>query len=172
MKGAGTLAATRLETTLTLAGSALILALAARLFWAVVAPLGPVGAWRATPTVAAQADPAFDAFYRLSSAAGPATVTALALKLYGVRLDQAMGRGSAIIATPDGMQSSFAVGDEVMPGVTLKAVAIDHAVLDRAGAEETLFIDQSVPVVAPGPLIAPTAPPAAPTAPATAVPTS
>lgn len=162
------MAATRLETTLTIAGAALIIALSARLFWALVEPLGPVGAWRTTPTVVAQSDPAFDPFYRLSGAAGPATVTALALKLYGVRLDQAMGRGSAIIATPDGVQSSFAVGDEVMPGVRLKAVAIDHAVLDRAGAEETLFIDQSVPVAAPVPPVPPATPATAPTVPSTA----
>src|SRR3546814_6656978 len=41
------------------------------------------------------------------------------------------------------MQSSFAVGDAILPGVVLKAVAFDHVSIDRGGAEEQIFIDQS-----------------------------
>ena len=40
-------------------------------------------------------------------------------RFYGIRQDQASGRGAAIIATPDGLQRSFAVGEEIVPGVTL-----------------------------------------------------
>ena len=66
--------------------------------------------------------------------AGPAVVTSLNLKLYGVREDRATGRGSAIIALPDGRQLSFAVGEEIMPGVALAAVGFDNVTIDRGGA--------------------------------------
>jgi general secretion pathway protein C len=141
------------------------------LFWALFKPLGPVGRWQASRGTVVVADPnlltRFDPFFRLSGG-GPATVTSLALKLFGIRVDQAMGRGSAIIATPDGVQSSYAVGDEIVPGVKLKSVAFDHIVLDRGGADEQLFLDQSVaaPVAgAPGAPGAPAqSPPGAPAA--------
>src|SRR3546814_9047003 len=69
-------------------------------------------------------------------------VTSLALQVYGIRLNEGSGLGSAIIETPDGMQSSFAVGDAILPGVVLKAVAFDHVSIDRGGAEEQIFIDR------------------------------
>jgi general secretion pathway protein C len=120
----------------------------ARLIWIAVAPLGPVGDWKAATGIRASSDDAiltkFDPFFRGVGATGPAVVTGLAIKLFGVRVDQAMGRGSAIIATPDGVQSSYAVGDEIMPGVTLKAVTFEGVTIDRGGAEEQVFLDQSV----------------------------
>lgn len=123
----------------------------ARLFWVVVAPIDPVGNWRAPLVIvppAGNAVSAFDPFFRLSAGSGEIAVTSLSLKLFGVRLDQATGRGSAIIATPDGVQSSFAVGDEIMPGVTLKQVSADSATITRDGSDEQLFLDQSVPASA------------------------
>ena len=128
----------------------------ARLFWASFAPIGPIGDWRpamtrsgATPGMPSQG---FDPFFRLGEASGPAIVTSLSIKLFGIRVDSATGRGSAIIATPDGIQSSFAVGDEIMPGVTLKQVAFDGVTIERGGVLEQIFLDQSVvaPVVSPG----------------------
>lgn len=119
----------------------------ARLTWALVTPVGPLGDWRpATPAVAglpADALASFDPFFRLGAPAGPATVTSLQLTLFGTRIDEAQGGGSAIIAGPDGVQNSVAVGQEVAPGVRLKAVAFDHVTLDRGGADEDLFLDQS-----------------------------
>ena len=88
---------------------------------------------------------AFDPFFRLDGAAGPAVVTSLNLKLYGVREDRATGRGSAIIALPDGRQLSFAVGEEIMPGVTLTAVGFDNVTISRGGMAEQIFLDQSPP---------------------------
>jgi general secretion pathway protein C len=138
--------------------AALIIALAvqcARLVWAGFAPLGPVGNYTVGGTATA-VDPAVlqrtDPFFRAGAATTSAVVTSLPVKLFGVRLDQATGRGSAIIATPDGVQSSFAVGDEIMPGITLKAVAIDNVTIDRGGVAEQLFLDQSkaAPVAQPG----------------------
>lgn len=127
---------------------ALLALQAARLVYAVVTPVGPVGDWRATPA-AAPASPSvlriFDPFFRLSDSGAPAVVTALDLKLFGIRSDQASGRGSAIIGLPDGTQASYAVGDEILPGVTLKAVAFDVVTIDRGGAKEQIFLDQSAP---------------------------
>lgn len=120
----------------------------ARLVWMLLVPVGPVGDWRATGNaVAAPADStvlsAFDPFFRLDAQQGPATVSALNLRLYGVREDRASGRGSAIVALPDGRQLSFAVGEEIMPGVTLSAVGFDNVTITHNGAAEQLFLDQS-----------------------------
>ena len=127
---------------------ALLATQAARLIWALATPVGPVGEWRPpTPAVSglpADALASFDPFFRLEApAAGPATVTSLQLTLFGTRIDEAQGGGSAILAGPDGVQRSVAVGEEVAPGVRLKAVAFDHVTLDRGGADEDLFLDQS-----------------------------
>ncbi len=156
----------------------------ARLVWTIATPVGPIGDWR--PESASR--PAgqfgllgsFDPFFRLNNQAGPVVVTSLNLTLHGIRQDEASGRGSAIIATPDGLQRSFAVGEEIVPGVTLTAVAFDSVTISRGGVAEQLFMDQSPPaqvVGPPGPPAAgqpgappivpvPAAPSAAPAAPA------
>jgi len=125
---------------------ALIAIFAARLLWAVVTPLGPIGDWKAQ-RAQVSGDPGvwarFDPFNRLGGAAGPAVVTSLTIQLFGVRLDGATGQGSAIMAGPDGVQQSFAVGDEIVAGVKLKAVRLDGVTLDRGGAEEQVYLDQS-----------------------------
>lgn len=127
----------------------LLLVQVARLAWALVSPIGPLGDWRPAAPMAREAAAGvlagFDPFFRLDRPAAPAAgvVTNLQLALFGTRLDDATGRGSAIIATPDGVQKSYAVGDEIVPGVKLKEVAFDHVTLDRGGAAEDLFIDQS-----------------------------
>ena len=117
------------------------------LFWVFVRPYGPVGRWTAIAPAPRPSDygvlTQVDPFFR-AGATGPAAVTALPLKLFGVRVDEATGRGSAIIATPDGVQTSYGIGDEIMPGVRLRAVAFDNVTIDRGGTAEQLFIDQSV----------------------------
>lgn len=120
----------------------------ARLAWVMVTPVAPLGEWRpAGPTIPmAPADVlrGADPFYRGGDPDGaPAVVTSLHLTLYGTRINEATGRGSAILAGPDGVQKSVAVGEEVAPGVVLKEVAFDHVTLDRGGAREDLFLDQS-----------------------------
>ncbi len=142
---------------------------AARLVWAVVTPVGPAGPWEGrqaeilSPAARQALFAGFDPFFRAEAPqAGNAVVTSLALTLYGIRLNEGSGLGSAIIAAPDGIQNSVAVGEEIMPGVILKAVAFDHVVIDRGGVEEQLFIDQSQP--------APEAAPADTGAPASAAP--
>ena len=119
----------------------------ARLGWTIVTPVGPIGNWkvpaslRAVPPTGPALD--FDPFFRIAAQSGPVVVTSLNLQLFGVREDAATGRGSAIIATPDGKQSSFAVGEEIVPGVRLKSVEHDSVTIERGGTTEQLFMDQS-----------------------------
>ena len=137
-----------------------------RLLWTLLTPLSPLGAWQ--PQAAVIASPAerralfssFDPFFR-GNAQGPAstTVTSAGLTLFGINLNEATGGGSAIIAGEDGIQTSYAVGDEIAPGLKLAGIAFDHVLLDRGGARESLFLDQSgeAPVANPAmPLPAPT----------------
>jgi len=129
----------------------------ARLLWAVLTPVGSFGPWEGRqaqfPTLAERQSlfSSFDPFYRRGSqqAASGGVVTSLALTVYGIRLNEGSGLGSAIVAGPDGVQNSFAVGEEILPGVVLKAVAFDHITIDRGGAEEQVFLDQSQPASAP-----------------------
>ncbi|MDB5724798.1 MAG: hypothetical protein JWQ16_1552 [Novosphingobium sp.] len=145
--------------------AALIVVLAvqcARLFWLFAAPVGPIGDWQiapATDLAGRKVLTTVDPFFRASGRPGPGTVTSLPLKLYGVRLDEATGRGSAIIATPDGVQLSYAVDDAIMPGIRLKSVARDNVTLDRGGIAEQLYLDQSVPVAVAQPKVVPTGSP-------------
>lgn len=123
----------------------------ARLAWATITPVGPVGEWKVPDLLGGQAVPSlalgeFDPFFRNAGpAAAAVVVTSLPVQLFGVRVDRATGRDSAILSTPDGVQSSYAVGDTIMPGVTLAAVREDGVTLSRGGTREQLFLDQSVP---------------------------
>jgi general secretion pathway protein C len=129
----------------------------ARLFWLFLTPLEPVGDWKTASALRPVQPPpssllgSFDPFFRLSApAAAPTVVTSLNLKLFGVREDRASGRGSAIIALPDGQQRSFTVGEEIVPGVTLTAVGFDNVTVTRGGQPEQLFLDQSPPAAVVG----------------------
>lgn len=139
--------------------------LLARALWLAVTPAGPLGtqpigaAATAWPMALAASDPFFP-----QSATAPDAVSSLDLALVGTRVDAASARGSAIIATPDGRQQSFAVGDEIMPGVKLVAVEFESVTLDRGGARETLYIDQS-PAAADGVISPGAATPPLPVAP-------
>jgi general secretion pathway protein C len=149
---------TNVYTALELVLLAALAVQCARLFWVLVTPVGALGPWQpvrpgfsGSPTAVLQG---FDPFFRLSGGDNKTVVvTSLQLTLFGTRVNEAMGGGSAIIAGPDGVQQSFAVGDEISPGVRLKAVAFDHVTIDRGGASEDLFLDQSgaVEPVAPPP---------------------
>ena len=125
----------------------------ARLVWTIVTPIAPLGDWQArtanvmSPAARAALFASFDGFDRAAAGGGEASaaVTSLDLTLYGLRMNEASGGGSAIIAGSDGVQRSYAVGEEVSPGVKLVQVLFDHVVLERGGARESLFLDQSVP---------------------------
>jgi general secretion pathway protein C len=158
LDGRGLVAAVQVMLVVVLAG------LAARLIWAAAAPIGPVGTPPA-PAVAGKADTAifgrFDPFFQMLGGSGPAVVSDLDIDLYGTRVDNVSGRGSAIIGV-DGTQRSFAVGEEIMPGVTLHGVAFDSVTVSRAGGLEQMLLDQSVPArpVTPSPAPAADSPPA------------
>jgi hypothetical protein len=131
-----------------LAGWAILGLVAARLLWLALTPAGPLG----SPVVALPQGPllvAVDPFFPAAPVAADA-VSGLDLELLGTRVDAASGRGSAIIATPDGSQRSVGVGEEIMPGVRLAAVEFESVTLDRGGAREQLYIDQSGSPAAPG----------------------
>lgn len=125
----------------------------ARLTWAVLTPVEPLGEWRpATSAPAAPSEAAvlrdFDAFFRTTADTGPVAITSLNLTLLGTRVDTVSGRGSAIIDS-NGVQASFLVGEEVMPGVRLEAVDFDNVTISRSGAREKLYLDQSAAASAP-----------------------
>lgn len=131
---------------------AILLIQLARLVWALATPVGLFGDWRARQPVIVGADArralfaGFDPFFRAESpgqGSETAQVTSLALQLFGTRMNEGSGQGSAIIAGSDGVQASYAVGEEIAPGVRLKAVGFDHVVIERGGVEEKLFIEQS-----------------------------
>lgn len=141
----------------------------ARLVWALLTPVGSFGPWEGRqaqfPPIAARQAlfSSFDPFNRGGPAqTGGGVVTSLALTVYGIRLNEGSGLGSAIVAGPDGVQNSFAVGEEILPGVVLKAVAFDHITIDRGGAEEQLFLDQSQPALSAAPGVGAPLPPYAP----------
>lgn len=151
--------------------------LAATLLWTVVTPVSPLGAWRPaevrvmSPAARSALFAGFDPFNRASTiqaATGAETVTALALTLYGVRVNAATGGGSAIIAGADGIQQVYRVGAEVLPGVVLAEVHFDHVGLTRGETRELLYIDQSKPAPAATTLTQTSAGPVGQTAPAAA----
>lgn len=128
--------------------------LGAILAWMIVTPVSPLGPWKPagvrilSPAARSALFAGFDPFNRTAvqvAAAGPGTVTGLALTLFGVRVNAATGGGTAIIAGADGLQQVYRVGTEVMPGVTLSGVHFDHVELAHNGANELLYLDQSQP---------------------------
>jgi len=118
----------------------------ARLGWIVLSP-APVSA----PAVIGVGEDRlailkrFDPFFRAAPEALTAATTQ-AFRLHGVRVGGG-GSGSAILGTPDGLQQSFAVGDEIAPGVRLVSVAEDHVVLARGGVRSTLHFPSAGPGV-------------------------
>jgi general secretion pathway protein C len=128
---------------------AVLAVLVARLLWALVQPLGPLGSPAAAGGTRAGIDTSvlarFDPFFAAPGPSGPIVVSDLDLDLFGTRVDNVSGRGSAILSADGGPQRSYGVGDELLPGVLLHAVAFDSVTISRGGALEQLFLDQSVP---------------------------
>jgi general secretion pathway protein C len=75
-----------------------------------------------------------------------APATQLDLKLLGVWAGRDPRRGRAIIADAAGVESSVAVGREVVPGVVLDQVLRDRVVLLRGGAPEVLHLSRDAAV--------------------------
>lgn len=85
--------------------------------------------------------------------APPAGPVAAAASPEGLRLHGVAGAG-AIIGLPDGGQRLIAIGRDVVPGLALASVGVDHAVLRSSTASYRLGFDG----VASGPAAAPAAP--------------
>lgn len=135
-----------------------------QLFWIIVTPVSPLGDWKPMRVrlmdegARSSLMTGFDPFNRdvavaSAPAGGAAAVTDLPLTLYGVRVNPVTGGGTAILSGADGEQMVYRIGDEVMDGVTLSAVAFDHVTISRGGSSELLYLDQSkpAPMVAPVP---------------------
>ena len=143
-----------------------------RLGFAILTPVGPLGSPSAvqitplSPSDRAALFARVDPFYRSNAVAntGPGTVTSLPLQLFGIRINQAAGAGSAIIAGENGQQNSIGVGEEIQPGVRLVAVQFDYVEIDNAGKRELLYLDQSAPGAAPVAGVAPISAPSPATA--------
>ena len=112
---------------------------AARLFWAVVTPVGPYGNWQA-PTVnlvpseaRASLFAGFDPFFRNDATqAEVGNVTSLNLKLFGIRANESSGGGSAIIAGEDGVHFDCdAVRPQHASAMTLPSVRFARSVRMR-----------------------------------------
>ena len=135
----------------------------ARLIWAVVTPVGPLGDWRpagvnAIPSAAQSAVIAAVNPFDRAAIGGAAASLPSDLKLFGVRASAGAIPGGAIIGLPDGQQISVSVGEPVMPGVVLVTVGFDYAEVDRQGIRQRLFIDQDRPSQTLGPAGASAAP--------------
>jgi general secretion pathway protein C len=142
----------------------------ARLVWTIFTPVGPLRDWRAPsanvvpPAARVSLFAGFDPFFRNDAAPATGSVTSLNVALFGIRTNESSGGGSAIIAGEDGIQNSYAVGEEVSPGVILDSVAFDHVILSRGGVKESLYLDQSVPAETVNPGSGSASAPAAPLA--------
>lgn len=108
--------------------------------------LAPPAAVMTNTNASAKIDLRFDPFHRDSAPIDEvieigtdAPETTLNLKLVGRRA----GRdGSAILETPDRSQNVFRIGDEIMNGVTLKAVHPGYIVLSQGGRIERLTFER------------------------------
>ena len=120
-----------------------------RLVWVLVTPIEapPLEAARAGPGV--DADPSVFARFDPFGAAGPADApqeqsyanaaeTTLDLRLVGVT--SGGGIKTAVIELPGGKQASFALGDDIVGGVSLRDVLPNQAILNRNGLTETLTL--------------------------------
>lgn len=120
-----------------------VIALAAQcaaLAYAIIAPIGPIGAPAAIARASGEAliDAAaltrFDPFFRSLAVAesGAPDPSAMGLKLFAARSGGADG-GGAIIEIPGRGQRAFSIGETVVPGLALKAVGAGVVTLERDG---------------------------------------
>lgn len=114
-----------------------------RLYDTVVTPVaGPPVPVRSMTVATPPVDlAAFDPFFGTDGAEPPPPL-AFGLVVHGIRQGFGFDRGAAIISTPGGEQRSFAVGDEIVPGVRLSAVGPAEIVISRHRALETVPLAQ------------------------------
>ncbi len=124
---------------------------------ATIAFLAPESLWDAPPStqvIAGQTSAQtgvrlnlnFDPFHRnqtivddIIEVGTDAPETTLNLKLFGRRVGP---KGSAVLQTSDGAQKTYSIGDEIIDGVTLKAVHPGYIVLSQSGRIERLTFER------------------------------
>lgn len=149
----------------------LLAAQGARLIWAATTPVGPLGEPLASggAALALPADTSvLERFNPFGAPSGSGLVVAgstvpaasvapaISLTLHGLRASMFGDGGAAIIAGPDGKQASYRLGEQIEPGVVLRAVRKDHAVVTRDGAPVRLAFGAATPVPAQAPVQAAT----------------
>ena len=122
---------------------ALVAVQLARLVWALVSPLGPVGTWvpagpqPLSPGAQVALLTSYDPFAGVRPAAPQAGLADVSgYKLFGTRMAVGGMPASAIIAGPDGVQASFNAGEQVAPGVRLATVTFDYVTLSTGSGQE------------------------------------
>ena len=138
---------------------ALIIALAliiARMIWLALSPQDAVATYteRPMPTMSTSGVQRIEADVSLLVRSNPfegagsvaeidedVVETQLNLRLIGLRADAGPAAGTATIILPNNQQQKFAEGEEILPGVMLKRVALDRVILSRNGVDEVLRLN-------------------------------
>ncbi len=64
------------------------------------------------------------------------------LRLTGVRVAETQAASGAILTFPDGAQHAFRLGSDIVDGVRLSQIAADHIVVQAAGADHQIPLEQ------------------------------
>jgi general secretion pathway protein C len=118
-----------------LAALALLAVVLAYWSWVWLAPAAAARA-PAAPYIASTATSADGLFG--SATQGSAAGAASAIRLIGVAAASLEGRGRALLRLDGKKTVSVLQGEDVEPGLRLVEVHVDHVVLEREGARETL----------------------------------
>ncbi|MFT4045403.1 MAG: type II secretion system protein GspC [Solimonas sp.] len=147
----------RLPPAVTLLLIAIIAYLTAQLVWALMpvpesarwqAPaLAPASNARHEPSIATLADAHLFGAYRPGGAPADAPDTRLSLTLLGILAATTERDSRALIGGGDGDEKPYAVGDDVVRGVSLQAIFPDRVVLSRNGRLETLRLAKDAPSI-------------------------
>ncbi|MCC8556384.1 type II secretion system protein N [Xanthomonas hortorum] len=109
----------------------------ARLLWVVITPIGPLGTGQVA-TVADADVPALrrDVFYRSVPESNSDGIV-----LHGVRAGGT--QAAAFLSNGDGKQGAYRVGDAVVPGLVVQAIANDHVLLRASNGVRRLALVES-----------------------------
>lgn len=109
----------------------------ARVVWVMITPIGPLGtAQVATPAQAEVPALRRDVFYRSVAEANSDGIV-----LHGVRAGGA--QAAAFLSNGDGRQGAYRIGDGVVAGVTVQAIASDHVLLRTGSGVRRLALVES-----------------------------
>ncbi|TJY61133.1 type II secretion system protein GspC [Sinimarinibacterium sp. CAU 1509] len=162
----------RITATANVVLTIVVALLAAQLVWALVpipeaarwtpAPVQPqpqAAAKTSTTDLSALIDRnlfgAYQAPEQAIAKAENAPDTRLSLTLMGVVADASPEQSRALIASSNGEEKSFSIGDDVTSGVKLENIYADRVLLSRQGQFETLRLDKNAPSRAPAPTSGP-----------------